>query len=340
LASYSNPSITANQEQTKRIEQKEAKQRKGIRVGLLGSFDKFLFGPVTFDGCLAPDATIKDAEKPAAQELQNSTPLPSFPLLPSVQILFYASVTPTRRPVLLTAPYLSASIYLQSMSWYYGVDGRSHGPVEEATLETLELSGAIEWATPIWRAGMTAWKPFGEIFRRPSVHCHECERSVDKEPAIRYRDLYICPRCKPLFFQKVREGLANEEAAQYCGFWIRFCARMLDGLILGALTVPLSIINQVIIFRTYPLTGPGAGMERFENTAQLGEFLTIQAAFVLVSHGRSATRFLGKMLSDLTMYIGYIMVGFDPQRRALHDHIADTRIIKRGQPAVPASNSR
>jgi uncharacterized RDD family membrane protein YckC len=263
------------------------------------------------------------------------------------------------------------------MSWYYGLDGRSQGPVEEATLETLELSGAIEWATPIWCAGMTAWKPFGEIFKRPSVHCCECERRVDKEPAIRYRDLYICPRCKPLFFQKVREGLAHEEAAQYCGFWIRFCARMLDGLILATLTVPLSVINQVIMVRTYPLTGPGAGMERFENTAQLGEFLAIQAAFVLVSlilafayevyfvgrfagtpgklllrmrivrsdfsrvtYGRSAIRFFGKMLSDLTMYIGYIMVGFDPQRRALHDHIADTRVIKRDQPAVPASDSR
>ena len=115
-------------------------------------------------------------------------------------------------------------------------------------------------------------------------------------------------------------------------------------------------------------------MERFENTAQLGEFLAIQAAFVLVSlilafayevyfvgrfagtpgklllrmrivrsdfsrltYGRSAIRFFGKMLSDLPMYIGYIMVGFDPQRRALHDHIADTRVIKRDQPAAPAA---
>ncbi|MBV8377726.1 MAG: RDD family protein [Verrucomicrobia bacterium] len=252
------------------------------------------------------------------------------------------------------------------MSWYYGVDGRSQGPVEETTLQTLELSGAIEWNTPVWCAGMAGWKPYGEIFRRPSVQCHECERSVDQEPAIRYRGLSICPRCAPLFFQKVREGLASEEAAQYCGFWIRFSARMLDGLILAALTIPLSILNQVIIFRTYPLTGPGAGMERFENTARLGEFLTIQAAFVLISlvlgfayevyfvarfggtpgklllrmrivrsdfsrltYGRSAIRFFGKMLSDLTMYIGYIMVGFDPQRRALHDYIADTRVIKR-----------
>ena len=48
---------------------------------------------------------------------------------------------------------------------------------------------------------------------------------------------------------------------------------------------------------------------------------------------RAAIRFFGLLLSDLTMYIGYMMVAFDPQRRALHDYIADTRVIKRDRPA-------
>jgi uncharacterized RDD family membrane protein YckC len=259
------------------------------------------------------------------------------------------------------------------MSWYYGVDGRNQGPVEERALETLELSGAIEWGTPIWREGMAAWKPFGEIFKRPSVHCHECNRTVDKESAIHYRDLSICPRCKISFFQKVCEGLASEEAVHYCGFWIRFCAKMLDGLILMAVTLPLSVVNQVIFFRFYPITGQDR-MASFEDTTNLGTFLTIQAAFVLVSlilgfayevyfvgrfggtpgklllrmrilrsdfsrltYRRAAIRFFAKMLSDLTMYIGYLMVGFDPQRRALHDHIADTRVIERDRPVTPTS---
>ena len=258
------------------------------------------------------------------------------------------------------------------MSWYYGVDGRRQGPVEETTLESLELSGILEWTTPIWREGMPGWKPFGEIFQRTSVRCHECQRQVDKEPTVRYRDLYLCPKCRSLFFQKVREGLATEEAAKYCGFWIRFCARLLDSLCLMVITFPLSVINQVIIFRSYPLTGPRAGIEQFGDTSHLGTFLTIQAAFILVglilsfafevffvgrfggtpgklllhmrivrsdfsrlTYGRAAIRFFGKMLSDLTMYVGYIMVGFDPQRRALHDHIADTRVIKREPPENP-----
>jgi len=251
------------------------------------------------------------------------------------------------------------------MSWYYGLDGRPQGPVEDSALEQLALTGVVEWTTPLWQTGMSAWQPFGEIFHRSAVRCHECQKQVEQVPAVRYRELYICPRCKPVFFQKVREGLAREEAVQYCGFWIRFCARLLDGLLLSIMTVPLSLINEVIIFRLYPLPTTGTGLNQFENSSALGTLLSIQAAFVLfglliafayevyfvgrfggtpgklllrmrivrsdfsrLTYPRAAIRFFGKSLSDLTLYLGYLMVGFDSQRRALHDYIADTRVIK------------
>jgi uncharacterized RDD family membrane protein YckC len=275
------------------------------------------------------------------------------------------SPRPRRYVSPLTAVNLSASISCDhSMTWYYGVDGRREGPIEEANLETLELSGAIEWSTPVWRQGMSEWKPFGEMFNRASVRCHECHRNVDQESAVHYRDLFICPGCKTLYFQKVREGLASEETAHYGGFWIRFSARLLDGLFLLIVRGPLMVINAVFV-QMHPLPVPG-GMGGLENTAQLGTFLTLEAAYLLlgmilslayevffvgrfggtpgklllhlrivrsdfsrVTYSRAAIRFFGLLISDLTMYIGYIMVAFDPQRRALHDYIADTRVIKR-----------
>jgi uncharacterized RDD family membrane protein YckC len=260
------------------------------------------------------------------------------------------------------------------MRWYYGTDGQTRGPVEEAALEALELSGAIEWTTPIWREGMNAWQPLGEIFARPSVQCHECKRTVDKEATVHYRDVSICPRCKESFFRKVLEGTASEEAREYCGFWIRLCARLLDGLFLAIVTVPLSVANQFLTVRM--ITVPAArGATSLEDFPELGPYLSLQALFVLVyvaftfgyevffvgrfagtpgklllgmrvvrsdfsrvSYWRAAVRVFGRMLSDLTMYIGYIMVGFDTQRRALHDYIADTRVIKREQ-ATPSSRT-
>jgi len=47
-----------------------------------------------------------------------------------------------------------------------------------------------------------------------------------------------------------------------------------------------------------------------------------------VSYGRAAGRYFAKMLSGIIMGIGYIMAGFDSQKRALHDMICDTRVIK------------
>jgi uncharacterized RDD family membrane protein YckC len=121
------------------------------------------------------------------------------------------------------------------------------------------------------------------------------------------------------------------------------------------------------------ITVPAArGATSLEDFPQLGTYLSLQALFILVyfaftfgyevffvgrfagtpgklllgmrvvrsdfsrvSYWSAAVRVFGRTLSDLTLYIGYIMVGFDTQRRALHDYIADTRVIKREQ-ATPS----
>jgi uncharacterized RDD family membrane protein YckC len=46
-----------------------------------------------------------------------------------------------------------------------------------------------------------------------------------------------------------------------------------------------------------------------------------------ISYARATGRVFAEMLSGMICYIGYIMVGFDVQKRALHDHICNTRVI-------------
>ena len=46
-----------------------------------------------------------------------------------------------------------------------------------------------------------------------------------------------------------------------------------------------------------------------------------------MSLGRAFGRYFGKWLSSFILGIGYIMAGFDSQKRALHDMICDTRIV-------------
>ena len=47
-----------------------------------------------------------------------------------------------------------------------------------------------------------------------------------------------------------------------------------------------------------------------------------------VSYGRAFGRYWASLLSSMTVTIGFIMAGFDSQKRALHDRICDTRVIR------------
>jgi uncharacterized RDD family membrane protein YckC len=249
------------------------------------------------------------------------------------------------------------------MSWYFGVEGNPQGPADGSELDRLARAGAIEWDTPLWQAGMTTWRPYGEIFKIESTECHECHRPVTKDSTIQYGGLDICPKCKSVYFQKVREGLADEDAVRYGGFWIRFAAHMIDGLVVSVFTVPLSVINQLIIVRMMPQIREGT--QPADLSGAWGPIISVQALIVFisllialayeticvgrfgrtlgkkifklrvirsdsskVSYTRAALRYFAKMLSASILYIGYIMAGTDSEKRALHDHMVDTRVIK------------
>ena len=43
---------------------------------------------------------------------------------------------------------------------------------------------------------------------------------------------------------------------------------------------------------------------------------------------RAIGRYFAAMLSSLILCIGYLLIAFDAEKRALHDMICDTRVIK------------
>ena len=53
----------------------------------------------------------------------------------------------------------------------------------------------------------------------------------------------------------------------------------------------------------------------------------VDATGAQIGYGRATGRFFAEILSGLICYIGYIMVAFDDQKRALHDRICNTRVI-------------
>jgi uncharacterized RDD family membrane protein YckC len=47
-----------------------------------------------------------------------------------------------------------------------------------------------------------------------------------------------------------------------------------------------------------------------------------------VSFGRASGRFFGKLLSGMTLLVGYVIAGFTERKQALHDIIANCIVVK------------
>jgi len=255
------------------------------------------------------------------------------------------------------------------MKWYYVENGQQAGPVEEAQLGELIQSGKLRGETLVWYEGMAAWQPLSAVCppqfaaavgaapvgttsaTGPTTDavCVECGNLFRKEDMIPHAGGFVCANCKPVFMQKMAEGVAiNTGQLRYAGFWIRFAAKFVDGLILG---VPLIVIMFFVGIRAS--ANPSSGMpDMLGLVAQLGYYF-LNMVYVIffigkygatpgkmvcklhvvtntgekVGYGRATGRFFAEILSGLICYIGYILVAFDAEKRALHDHICSTRVV-------------
>ena len=54
----------------------------------------------------------------------------------------------------------------------------------------------------------------------------------------------------------------------------------------------------------------------------------VRADGTAIGLGRSIARYFAKFVSAFTLLIGYLIAGFDPKKRALHDMICGTRVVR------------
>ena len=144
----------------------------------------------------------------------------------------------------------------------------------------------------------------------------------------------------------------------YAGFWIRVLGWLVDAIILGVVgsIVQLTVVGSLVSMPTpQPGTvpdistmGPMMGRLGLASLINIVIAACYEAFFVAnlsatpgkmvigvkvvrpdgsrVGLGRAFGRYFAKILSGLILCIGYIMVGFDSQKRGLHDMICDTRV--------------
>jgi uncharacterized RDD family membrane protein YckC len=236
------------------------------------------------------------------------------------------------------------------MSWYYAVNGQQAGPVEDAELQRMVVAGRVTAATPVWRAGMESWAAYGTLGLEP---CRHCKKGFSKDQLIAVGGGLVCGTCKTAVLQRLREGLAPlASTRQYAGFWIRLVARLIDNTITSIAGYIFQIPLLVVMARMDKKT-PDLGM--LIGAAAVAVVLSLAAsgyyeAWFLVKKGAtpgkmilglkvirarggemtwglSLGRFFAHMLSAFTLYIGYMMAGWDEEKRALHDRVCDTCVV-------------
>jgi uncharacterized RDD family membrane protein YckC len=250
------------------------------------------------------------------------------------------------------------------MNWYYAEQGKQAGPVNDEQFDEMLRSGRITGDTLVWHEGMADWRPCREAkggtilggpagSGGPEAVCAECGKIFPVDETIRYGDVRVCAGCKPVFLQKLQEGaLLNTGELRYAGFWIRFAAKIIDGLIIGVPLAIVFVIFMVIFMGTGPSSRESVLPGIITPLLQIG-FFGIQMAYEIfflgkygatpgkmacsikvvtadggsIRYGRATGRFFSEILSGMTCYIGYIIVAFDGQKRALHDYICNTRVV-------------
>ena len=150
-------------------------------------------------------------------------------------------------------------------------------------------------------------------------------------------------------YQNPSDIFPQAAPAVYAGFWERFAASLIDGLIVG---VPMAILrfsmgdfeypNNASVFAMYTSVGSvvnivvgwlySALQESSAAQATIGKralgIKVTNTAGGRISFGQATGRHFGKIISSIILLIGYLMMLWDDRKQTLHDNMAGTLVVK------------
>jgi len=145
------------------------------------------------------------------------------------------------------------------------------------------------------------------------------------------------------------------DAQAHAGFWRRLVAFAIDALLM-AIGVGLVFVVVSIFYGIALLSSPGpdqsvgvtlammviilvllwlywAGLESSPWQGTIGkralDLVVTDLYGRRISFGRATGRYFAKLLSNLTLGLGYVLAGFGAQKQGLHDMVAGTLVVRR-----------
>ncbi|MEM9445027.1 MAG: RDD family protein [Verrucomicrobiota bacterium] len=194
------------------------------------------------------------------------------------------------------------------------------------------------------------------------VTCSVSGKSVPKREAIELNGRWVSAEHKNEALERIKSGVGLDEGIyNYIGFWWRVLARLVDGIITSIVSYALMFL-LAIPFGVAGFASNLIGQSSDASAGTVGIYFIIQlvcslgipmayevfligkfgatigkkliGAKVIRSDGSKLTymrafgRYWGIMLSGIILYIGYIMVAFDREKRGLHDKLCDTLVVR------------
>lgn len=224
-----------------------------------------------------------------------------------------------------------------SDNWFYAKNGQTIGPVTLDVLRNQLACGAIQPQDLVWRKGMAQWAPANTV------------GELGGTSNVAVATLINAPS-SPLDYQ------TSSFDPEYAGFWRRFCAAFLDGIITS---IAGAIIGFIIGMVVGVGMGAGGGNARaagavsegignilgivvgwlyaasMESSAKQATFGKMAMGIMVtdiygqrISFARASGRHFGKILSVLTLFVGYLMVAFTERKQGLHDKMANCLVIR------------
>jgi uncharacterized RDD family membrane protein YckC len=153
----------------------------------------------------------------------------------------------------------------------------------------------------------------------------------------------------------------------YAGFWLRFVALVIDGIIVGVAQSFIIVPILGVMGFNFATNLEDGNMSEAEAIGMIASIMATMGTTILISAfisilyyvlmetskfqgtvgkialglkvtdmnggkldvSKALIRNLGKIISGIILYIGYIMAGFTEKKQALHDMIANTLVVKK-----------
>jgi len=250
--------------------------------------------------------------------------------------------------------------------WYFADGQERQGPLSAEEMRQRFQRGDITLTTLVWREGFAQWAPLSEAVDELQLQNLASAAStvgsgIDLRGDYTAIDNGTAPlpgtgggTYSPYTAPAAATGYANTAVVSgqdvvYAGFWKRYAAYFIDYILLTVVTLPLSMIINVMgvssgsegmqvaltlvvmLLSMVISIGYYAGFHASRGGATLGKMAVgikvVRGNGERISFLRAFCRYLATIVSSLILMIGFIMAAFTERKQALHDMMCDTLVV-------------